>query len=78
MANEPKHKNKKETPVYLTKRILIQRARAGIKKAEKEAMLIAGYLVVAEDGWVVKKYKDGTVERIKKIATVSNENLAFD
>lgn len=36
-------------------------------KAAQQAMDTVGYIVVAEDGWVVKKYKEGGVEKISKI-----------
>jgi len=53
---------------YLTKRILVSRAKAAVKQASDEAMKIMGYVVVAEDGWIVRKNANGTTERIEKIA----------
>ncbi len=52
---------------YLTKRTLVNKARAAITSASNEAMKIMGYVVVAENGWVVRKNADGTTERIEKI-----------
>ena len=40
---------------------------AAFNKAAKEAMEIMGYVVFSENGWVVKKYKDGRKEKICKI-----------
>ena len=55
---------------YLTKQILLSAVSKGIKAAASATMELQGYNVVAEDGWVVKVYADGTKEKIKKIATV--------
>ena len=33
----------------------------------KKAMDETGYIVIGLDGWVVKKYKDGTIEKLEKI-----------
>jgi hypothetical protein len=60
-----KGSNKKTA--YLTKRILISAASQGIRAAAAETMEIMGYVVIAMDGWVVKKYSDGRIERISKI-----------
>jgi len=52
---------------YLTKRLLVSRAKAAGRIASKEAMLTMGYTVIALDGWIVKKYPDGRIERISPI-----------
>ena len=64
-------KKVREQKPYLTKRILISAARRGFKKAAEEAMAIMGYVVIAKDGWVVKKYADGTIE---KMTPLENED----
>jgi hypothetical protein len=43
-----------------------------MKIASQETMDIMGYTVIAADGWVVRKYKDGTIERIEEIKSPSN------
>ena len=64
---------------YLTKRRLASAARTGIRKAAAETMRVMGYTIIAEDGWVVKKYEDGHIERISPIETVNtNSSLALD
>lgn len=40
--------------------------KAGSNAADK-AMETMGYVVIGLDGWVVKKYKDGTIEKLEKI-----------
>lgn len=52
---------------YLTKRTLLSKAKAAGKKSAEMAMEVMGYIVVAEDGWVVRKNADGTTERLEKI-----------
>jgi hypothetical protein len=61
---------------YLTKRRLASAARAGFRIAAAKTMKVMGYTVVAQDGWVVKKYPDGTVEKIKQLAR-QKKNVRF-
>ena len=51
----------------------------GIRKAAEETMKVMGYTVIAENGWVVKKYADGHIERIFPIERLNtNGSLALD
>ncbi|MEO6721714.1 MAG: hypothetical protein ABIN67_15200 [Ferruginibacter sp.] len=52
---------------YLTKRILIAKAKAAGKKAVENAMEVMGYVVIAEDNEVVRKHADGRREVIAAI-----------
>jgi hypothetical protein len=52
---------------YLTKRITVSRARAAGKVATENAMKVMGYVVVAQNNSIVKKYLDGRVEIIATI-----------
>lgn len=63
---------------YLTKRILIRAARAGIRKAEKETLAIMGFNVIAENGWVVKKFLDGRIEKIARLESAENSQIVLD
>ena len=54
-------------PGYLRTRDLVRRSTKAIKEAAKETMDLMGYVVMAEDGWIIKKYKDGRIERIEEI-----------
>lgn len=58
-------KAKKE--IYLTKRRLVSAAKRGFRKAAAETIAVMGYNVVAEDGWVIKKFPDGTIVKLKKL-----------
>ena len=79
MALKGKHSSKiraKKKP-YLTKRILLSAAKSAGKKAELNAMLVMGHIVTVQDGWVIKKFRDGTIERIKALEPL-NTKLALD
>ncbi|RQP18239.1 MAG: hypothetical protein EAS52_06105 [Parapedobacter sp.] len=52
---------------YMTKRIVISKAQAAGKKAARAAMDTMGYVVTVQDGWVVRKNEDGSIERIKRL-----------
>ena len=64
---------------YLTKRRLVSAARTGARKAAQETMRIMGYTIIAHKGWVVKKYKDGHIEKISPLeAAKTNGTPALD
>jgi len=73
-----KSKKRANNRVYLTKRRLASAARTGIRKAAEETMRIMGYTVIAENGWVVRKYADGRIEKISPIEVNTNGSLALD
>jgi len=52
---------------YLTKRVVVSKAQQAGKKAAKRAMSTMGFVVTVQNGWVVRKYSDGTVHQIKPI-----------
>jgi len=60
-------KKTKQRAPYLTKRILISAAKRGIREAADETMRIMGHIVIAKDGWIVKKYANGEIEKIEKL-----------
>ena len=50
----------------LTKKILRIIAKSfGI--AEKKSMEHNGFIITARKGWLVKEYKDGTIENLRKL-----------
>jgi hypothetical protein len=74
-----KAKRKSATHPYLTKRRLASAARTGIRKAAAETMHVMGYTVIAENGWVIRKYADGRIEKLSRIETVNtNGSIALD
>ncbi|MDD5363526.1 MAG: hypothetical protein PHN88_15495 [Ignavibacteria bacterium] len=65
--NTKKTEVKEPATPYLTTRILESALKKAARNLTERAMLVRGYIVTTEKNWVVKKYKDGRVERIKKI-----------
>ena len=56
---------------YLTTRTLERALSKATRHLTEEEMELMGYVVTMEDNWVVKKYKDGKVERITEIEKVT-------
>jgi hypothetical protein len=52
---------------YLTKRLLLSKARAAGHSAASQAMTLMGYVVTVKDGWLVKQYANGVTEQMQKI-----------
>ena len=63
---------------YLTKRIVKRQAKKAVYRASVNAMEVAGFVIRVEDGWVVKEYKDGTIEQIKKLNESPNQEVVLD
>ena len=61
----------KKAHSYLTKRILRNAARTGVRQAAMETMNIVGYNVIAHNGWVVKKYANGRIERVTPLKRIN-------
>ena len=61
----------KTQPAYLTKRDVVRVATAAIKRASTQAMKTAGYVIKAENGWVVRENQNGSIQRIKEIKGAS-------
>ncbi len=54
---------------YLTKKILVGKAKSAGKIAAKNAMDVMGYVVTVKDGWVVREHRDGSIDKIEKLQT---------
>lgn len=54
-----------------SRRILQEAAREGFQQAAARHMEVMGYNVVAEGGWVVKRYADGHTEKLSEIKPVN-------
>ncbi len=63
---------------YLTKRRLVSAAKSGIRLAAKETMAIMGYTIIAKDGWLVKKYADGHIERVSQLEPQNTDVIKLD
>jgi hypothetical protein len=52
---------------YLTKRLLVNKAKSAGAAAANDAMTVMGFVVTVKDGWVVKQYADGNTEQLQEI-----------
>jgi hypothetical protein len=52
---------------YLTKRLLLSKAKSAGHNAASQAMNLMGYVVTVKDGWLVKQYASGITEQLQKI-----------
>ena len=59
--------NTKDQKVYLTKRRINRASRTGILEASNLAMETSGSVVAVEGSWLIRKHKDGSVERIEEL-----------
>lgn len=74
-----KRSKSQKTTAYLTKRDLVRVASAAVKKASDASMQIAGYVVKAENGWIVRENSDGSVVQLEKLKDYSkSRKLVLD
>ena len=52
---------------YLTKRLLLTRAKQAGQQAASQAMTLMGYVITVKDGWLIKEYADGQIEQLQKV-----------
>jgi len=57
----------------LTKSFLETAAQKSMEEAAEETMEVMGYNVIAQDGWIVKVFKDKQVEKISPIPQVTEK-----
>lgn len=62
---------------YLTKRMVIRAAKSGVREAAKETMAVMGYVIIAENGWIVRKYPNGDSEPIEPIPQMDRDKYIF-
>ncbi len=64
---------------YITKRLVVKKSNGEFKRAASKAIQDNGYVIVAKDGWIVKEYLDGNIERIRRIDTNDvNQEIILD
>ncbi len=63
---------------YLTKRKLASAARRGIRKAAADTLTAIGYNVIVQNGWVVRKGKDGSITNLKRLARQKQSKIILD
>lgn len=70
--------DKNQETKYLTKRILKKVTKKGLSEASDYAIFTADSIVVAEDGWIVRKHKNGKIQRIEEIRKVRSSQIVLD
>jgi hypothetical protein len=73
-------RSKKTSPhgkAYLTKRITARAAKSGFKQAAQETIKIMGFSIEAQGDWLVKKFPDGRVEKLERIAKAPKKIKIF-
>ena len=63
---------------YIDSRMVSSKSRIAFKKGVRNAMAINGYVIVAQDGWIIKKCADGRIDRIHEVPRALNRNLNLD
>lgn len=72
MTVKPKRSTRHQTSdgfAYLTKRVIVSKAKSAGKFAAKNAMELMGYVVTVKDGWIVREYQNGKIEKVEKLQT---------
>lgn len=77
-ADQRKPGSKKAAIPYLTKQVLKAASATGFTEAAKKTMEVMGYNLIVRNGWLVKLYSNGTVEKIKQIDKDNSSFLALD
>lgn len=53
---------------YISKDMVAKKSRSAFREGALRAMHTNGYVVIAHEGWVVRKYSNGNIERLEKIS----------
>ena len=59
---------------YISTRMVSRKSRSAFQEGAKFAMRVNGYAIEAHDGWVVKKFSDGRIEKMKELDN-NNQDL---
>lgn len=64
---------------YISKRLVERKSKKAFKVAAKSAMTDIGYVVIVKDGWVVKEFSNGEIERLEELSSENvNQELILD
>ena len=62
----------------LTKRVLLRAIQKATRKLSSEAMTLEGFIVQAENGWVIRTDGLGKCERLSRIVRARNRQIILD
>lgn len=64
---------------YISTRLVSRKSRSAFQEGAKRAMDAIGYVIIVENGWVVKKFLDGTIEKLEQLDTdFTDQRLILD
>ncbi len=58
---------KKSNIKYISTRLVSAKSKSAFQEGAKRAMNTNGFVIVAHEGWVVKKFSNGRIERLGRI-----------
>jgi hypothetical protein len=63
---------------YISTRLVSHKSKSAFQEGARRAMNANGYVVIVNDGWVVKKFSDGTIEKIEQLSDTHNLKVILD
>lgn len=60
---------------YISTNLVRNKSKRAFQEGAKRAMVNNGYVVIAHDGWIVKKFANGDIIQLEKI-DIDNQNIA--
>jgi hypothetical protein len=63
---------------YISTRLISRKSKRAFRDGARRAMTANGYVVIVYDGWVVKKFSDGKIEKIEKLSDTHNLKVILD
>jgi len=63
---------------YISTRLVSRKSKSAFQEGAKRAMAANGYIVIVNDGWVVKKFSDGKIENIEQLSDTHNLKVILD
>jgi hypothetical protein len=60
---------------YISTRLVVSKSKSAFQEAAKKAMKANGYVIIALEGWIVKKFADGRIEKIEELENPNQNNL---
>ncbi len=70
--------NNHSSGAYITKRLIISSSRAAVRDAAARAIESVGYVIKAQDGWIIREGKDGSRKKIAKYKFSKASRLVLD
>lgn len=69
---------KKTKLKYISTRLVSRKSKIAFQEGARRAMAANGYIVIVNDGWVVKKFSDGKIEKIEQLSDTHNLKVILD